>query len=473
MQDQDLALDDSANIFGMMAAVRHVAAQMAKREAHRKWRSACVQIMSATRRAEELLQPFLLVDVCPEESDVFTHHTVSFHLQAPVEGSVTAVTWSVTEETRTQGAPEAFNFPEVIPGGETEAKMQALEHHLLELQNAHKDSDHSDIAATLHRLGNLSQQAGDLNQAKQYFDETLRMKRSLHGDGDHREIALTLHELGSLSLETGDLKQAKQYLEESLRMNRSLHGMIRDVTATLHALGNLSRRAGDLKQAKTYFDECLRMGPLLTWRQGSPWDRCDAACAGQLESEGWRSQSSEAVLRWVLANEALLAWRQGSPWDCCNAAWAGQLEFWLWRSQSSEAVLQWVLANESLLAWWPGSPWHCCNAACAGQLESAGWRSQTSEAVHGRVLENDSLLAWRQGWPRHCCNAAWPGELQSAGWRYQTSEANTWKSPWEWSAPCMETGLTVKLLQRCMNWANCLCRLEISSGPSCTLSSTA
>lgn len=261
VQDQDLALDDSANIFGMMAAVRHVAAQMAKREAHRKWRSACVQIMSATRRAEELLQPFLLVDVCPEESDVFTHHTVSFHLQAPVEGSVTAVTWSVTEETRTQGAPEAFNFPEVIPGGETEAKMQALEHHLLELQNAHKDSDHSDIAATLHRLGNLSQQAGDLNQAKQYFDETLRMKRSLHGDGDHREIALTLHELGSLSLETGDLKQAKQYLEESLRMNRSLHGDRDhpDIATTLHALGSLSRQAGDLKQAKQYMEESLRM----------------------------------------------------------------------------------------------------------------------------------------------------------------------------------------------------------------------
>lgn len=156
VQDQDLALDDPDNVFGVMAAVRDFAGQMVNPDEHWKWRSACENIISATRRAEELLQPFLLVEVLPEGSDAFTHRTDHSHSQAPPRGSATAVTGSTAEETRTQGDPEAFNFPEVIPGGETEAKMQALEHHLLELQNTHDHNDHSDIAATLHALGDWS-----------------------------------------------------------------------------------------------------------------------------------------------------------------------------------------------------------------------------------------------------------------------------------------------------------------------------
>ena len=216
---------------------------MEKPDAHQKWRSACGQIVSATRKAEELLQPLLRVEAFPAESDVFTHPTAPSHLQAPLEGSVTAETWSKTEETRAQGGAEASQLPDVIAGGEIEAKMQAIEHILLELQNLY-DRDHPVIAATLHALGNLSRQAGDLKQAKQYFDESLRMERSLHGDRDHPDIASTLHALGNLSQQAGDLTQAKQYFDESLRMKRSLQGD-RDhpeISAT---------EVQDLKQAKS------------------------------------------------------------------------------------------------------------------------------------------------------------------------------------------------------------------------------
>ena len=257
-QDQDLALDDPDKVFDVMAAVRDFAAQMAKREAHRKWRSACGQIISATRRAEELLQPLLLVDVCPEESDVFTHPTAQSHSQAPLAESVTAVTWNawnVTEET------DAFNLPDAVAGGETEARIQAFEHQLLELRNTHKNTDHPEIAVVLHNLGNLSRHAGDLKQSEQYCQESLDMKCSLYEHEYHPEIAVTLNELGNLSWKAGDLNQAKQYYNESLRMKRSLHGD-RDhpeIAVTLHALGNLSRQAGDLNQAKQYCNESLRM----------------------------------------------------------------------------------------------------------------------------------------------------------------------------------------------------------------------
>ena len=82
-------------------------------------------------------------------------------------------------------------------------------------RSSHGDKDHPSIAATLHSLGMVSVEAGDLTSAKQQLEESLRMKRSLHGDKDHLEIAVTLHELGVVSFQAGDLKGAKQHLAES------------------------------------------------------------------------------------------------------------------------------------------------------------------------------------------------------------------------------------------------------------------
>ena len=228
-QDQELQIRDPNNPLSVFAAVWSCALAMARLDAHRNWRSACGQIIRATRKAEELLRPLLLVEAFPEESDVFTLHTAISHQQPPLAGSATAVTWSAAEETRAQEDAEAANLPEKAAGGEAEAKLQALEFELLELQNKYKTTehdmqDHPDIAATLHELGTLSRKAGDLKQAKQYYDESLQMKHSLHADRDHPDIAATLHTLGTVSREAGDLKQAKQHYDESLRMKRSLYG---------------------------------------------------------------------------------------------------------------------------------------------------------------------------------------------------------------------------------------------------------
>ena len=82
-------------------------------------------------------------------------------------------------------------------------------------RSLHGDRDHPEIAAILYALGQVSLQAGDLQQAKQHLDESLRMKRSLHGDRDHPGIAAILHALCQVSLQAGDLQQAKQYFDES------------------------------------------------------------------------------------------------------------------------------------------------------------------------------------------------------------------------------------------------------------------
>ena len=192
------------------------------------WRSACGRIVEASRRAEQFLQPLLWMEVFPEqlgsdaESVAFTHPTAQSHPEAPLEGSATAVTRSVAAETRTQGETRAEHFPDENFGGENEAKIQNLEHKLLELQLELGHEDHPNTAATLHELGVVSRRAGDLKGAKQQLEESLRMERSLHGDKDHPGIAATLHELGMVSRRAGDLKGAKQQAAGGVLANGAL-----------------------------------------------------------------------------------------------------------------------------------------------------------------------------------------------------------------------------------------------------------
>ncbi|CAL1142166.1 unnamed protein product [Cladocopium goreaui] len=255
-------------LLDVFAAAHDCAKEMASLDAKPRWRSACGKIVEASRRAEQFLQPLLWMEVFPEqlgadatESVAFTHPTAQSHPQAPLEGSATAVTQSVAAETRTQGEAQAEDFPDENSGGGNEAKIQNLEHKLLELKNKRSHEDHPNIAATLHELGVVSCQAGDLKGAKQQLEESLRMKRSLHGDKDHPDIAGTLHELGMVSVEAGDFKGAKQQLEESLRMKRSLHGDKDhpDIAGTLHSLSMVSVEAGDLTSAKQQLEESLRV----------------------------------------------------------------------------------------------------------------------------------------------------------------------------------------------------------------------
>ena len=74
-------------------------------------------------------------------------------------------------------------------------------------RSLHRDRDHPNIAVTLHALGEVSQAAGDLPEAKQHLEESLRMKRSLHGDRDHPGIAATLHALCGVSLKLLEILQ--------------------------------------------------------------------------------------------------------------------------------------------------------------------------------------------------------------------------------------------------------------------------
>ena len=134
---QDLQGDNASQL---LKAIHDCAIEMTKLDgspdAHVTWRAACVQIIHATRRAEELLQPLFQTEVLPSESaesDVLTHPTAQSHAHARVVGSVTQVTWSAGAETRTQGEIEAADLPEATTG-ELTARMQRFEQETIQAE---------------------------------------------------------------------------------------------------------------------------------------------------------------------------------------------------------------------------------------------------------------------------------------------------------------------------------------------------
>jgi tetratricopeptide (TPR) repeat protein len=105
-------------------------------------------------------------------------------------------------------------------------------------------------AAVLHQLGMLAQQQGNYGQARRLYEESLRIEEEL---GNRAGVAQTLHQLGMLAQDTGDYGQARRLYEESLRIKEEL-GDRAGVAQTLHNLGVLAQQQGDYGQARQFYE---------------------------------------------------------------------------------------------------------------------------------------------------------------------------------------------------------------------------
>ena len=148
-----------SNAQGIFQWIRHYAAEMVMKRCP-DWAAAAQSMLDATRRAEELIEPQLELEVVHAESDVFTLNTKPSHPQACLGEAATVDTWS-------QGLADDLDLPEQVAGGKTEGEM-----HRLELHNLCGDKDHHKIAATLHELGMLGQDVGDFWKAKQHSEDS-------------------------------------------------------------------------------------------------------------------------------------------------------------------------------------------------------------------------------------------------------------------------------------------------------------
>jgi tetratricopeptide (TPR) repeat protein len=75
--------------------------------------------------------------------------------------------------------------------------------------------DHADIAASLTRLGSDLHRLGELEPARELFEQALAMRQRLY-QGDHPDVASGLSNLGSTLRELGDLERARELHEQAL-----------------------------------------------------------------------------------------------------------------------------------------------------------------------------------------------------------------------------------------------------------------
>lgn len=109
----------------------------------------------------------------------------------------------------------------------------------------------------LRGLGGLLSELGELDQARQVYEQALALRREI---GEPKDIAASLNDLGMVAQEQADHRQALSLFEESLALRHTLADSPttqRGIAAVLNNIGFSLHDQGDYERARAAFDECL------------------------------------------------------------------------------------------------------------------------------------------------------------------------------------------------------------------------
>jgi|GEM_PF-5516872 len=175
--------------------------------------------------------------------------------------------------------------------------------------------DRRGIASAYHQLGIISQETGEYERAKSYFERSLMMAEEL---GDRRGIASVYHNLGLLAQKQGDLITAESLYIKSLQIEESI-GNLQGKAITLNNLGNLFERNGVFERAQQYYKNSLEIARSIGDFQGISKSLGNLgntyAALGQLQKakESWaeaisilRNVDLASPLAYSLLNSALV-----------------------------------------------------------------------------------------------------------------------------------------------------------------------
>ena len=128
--------------------------------------------------------------------------------------------------------------------------------------------DKRGTANLLNNLGVLARFEGDLATARARYEESLALLRAL---GDRAAVGQALNNLGLVLRYQGDLAGARQSLEESLRLRRQLKDKW-GIANSLSSLGDLALDQGDYAAAETFLHESLGLNLELGDRRALAFD---------------------------------------------------------------------------------------------------------------------------------------------------------------------------------------------------------
>jgi len=170
------------------------------------------------------------------------------------------------------------------------------------LEVARRSEDPAEIAQSLNTLGNTLWEAAAPVEALSYYSQAAAeaaritgLETSELGDPLHRTLARSLHNIGLLQHQLGDLSAASEAFERSLAVRRRLVGESHPLIGLLLAeMARVKHDYGDYLKANSLFERAetavrsafgvahLRFGQLLADRALLALDRGDAATAEAL-----------------------------------------------------------------------------------------------------------------------------------------------------------------------------------------------
>lgn len=183
------------------------------------------------------------------------------------------------------------------------------------------------IASALNNLGMLATAHGELDDARELLEASLALRREL----DPVHIPATImNNLGDVAIAEGDAATAQRWNEAALAVSRE-QGNIRRVAHSLHNIGLALRCRGDDTAARSLFEESVKLFQevneksgvaavlhslgRVAMRQGRP-DQARAHFAGALGLH--RQVLDRRGLVRCLEGAALIAESTGYPKDCVH-----------------------------------------------------------------------------------------------------------------------------------------------------------
>lgn len=137
------------------------------------------------------------------------------------------------------------------------------------------------IAATLHNMGILYRERGEVDRAADAFTRALAIKRRLHGSDKHPNVMITLENAAKNLSRNGRPAEAIPVFEHILAVRREQDGFeSRNVSLGHNELGAVLHDAGRFRDAAAHYREAMRIDVAL----GGPEDTAAARPLNNLAS---------------------------------------------------------------------------------------------------------------------------------------------------------------------------------------------
>jgi tetratricopeptide (TPR) repeat protein len=122
-----------------------------------------------------------------------------------------------------------------------------------------KNSDRTEIAISLHNLGNVYDKMADYKKALDFKQKSLKLVRDLD-EIDGPESAFILNSIGNTLMNINEIEKALDSYEQSLEIrNRLYMGDHPDIAQSLSQIGMVHQKLGDYKTSIEYFEKSLEI----------------------------------------------------------------------------------------------------------------------------------------------------------------------------------------------------------------------